>query len=123
MKKIFVATAAVIFSLVGFTSCSDFLEENPKSSLTDVAYYKNETQLTENVTYLYRTGAPTRFATTGAYDPSFEAKNCFLTGYFTNSYEGQELDCRYARLLTRQSNVSTVSSTIDGVWDCLLQGN
>src|SRR5690606_28707553 len=43
--------------------------------------------------------------------------NSMLTGYFSNSYEGQELVCKYARELTRQNNVSTISGTMDGVWN------
>lgn len=40
-----------------------------------------------------------------------------MTGYFTNSYEGQEVVCKYARELTRQGNVSTISGTMNGVWN------
>jgi len=117
MRNIFIPTMALASGLFLLASCSGFLDENPKSTLTSKAYYKTEAQLTGNVTYLYRNGAPTRYASTGAYEPSFMAGNSMLTGYFTNSYEGQELSNRYSRLLTRQEQTQTISGTVDGVWD------
>ncbi len=117
MKRILtmVVTCA---SLIGFSACSDFLDEEPKSSLTSGAFYKTEAQVLANVNYLYRTGASTKLTGAGsAYIGPFASVTGNLTGYFTNSYEGQELVCKYSRELTRQQNTMTVSSTMDGVWD------
>ena len=115
MKRILtmVVTCA---SLIGFSACSDFLDEEPKSSLTSGAFYKTEAQVLANVNYLYRTGASTKLTGAGsAYIGPFASVTGNLTGYFTNSYEGQELVCKYSRELTRQQNTMTVSSTMDGV--------
>lgn len=117
MKNILtIATACAM--LVGFSSCNDFLTEESKSELTAPDYYKTQAQAEANVNYLYRTGAPS--VTTGAgsaYVGPFASITGQLTGYFTNSYEGQELTCKYSRELTRQQNTMTVSGTMDGVWD------
>ena len=117
MKNILtIATACAM--LVGFSSCNDFLTEESKSSLTAPDYYQTQAQAEANVNYLYRTGAPS--VTTGAgsaYVGPFASITGQLTGYFTNSYEGQELTCKYSRELTRQQNTMTVSGTMDGVWD------
>ncbi|MDD2436708.1 MAG: RagB/SusD family nutrient uptake outer membrane protein [Massilibacteroides sp.] len=117
MKNI-LTVAITCVCLIGFNACSDFLDENPKSSLTAGAFYKTEAQAQSNVNYLYRTGAPNKFTGAGsAYIGPFSSVTGMLTGYFTNSYEGQELVCKYSRELTRQENTMTVSSTMDGIWD------
>ena len=67
---------------------------------------------------MYRTGASSKLTGAGsAYVGPFASITGQLTGYFTNSYEGQELTCKYSRELTRQQNTMTVSVTIDGIWD------
>jgi hypothetical protein len=117
MKNILTVAIACV-CLIGFNACSDFLDENPKSSLTAGAFYKTEAQAQANVNYLYRTGAPNKLTGAGsAYIGPFSSVTGMLTGYFTNSYEGQELVCKYSRELTRQDNTMTVSSTMDGIWD------
>lgn len=117
MKKTIIIALACV-NLLGFTSCSDFLDEDPKSSLTGGAYYKTEAQALANVNYLYRTGAPSHMSGAGsAYMGPFVTTGGMLTGYFTNSYEGQELVCKYSRELIRQENTMTVSGSMDGVWD------
>jgi len=101
-----------------FSSCEKFLEEAPRSGVTLGQYYQSEAQAEANVNSLYRRGAPTRYSSAGsAYLGPTASINSMLTGYFTNSYEGQEVICKYARELTRQGNVSLVSGTMNGVWD------
>lgn len=118
MKNILTIVAIACACVTGFSACSDFLDEDPKSSLTAGAFYKTEAQAQANVNYLYRTGAPNRLTGAGsAYVGPFSSITGQLTGYFTNSYEGQELTCKYSRELTRQENTMTVSTTIDGIWD------
>lgn len=114
-----ITTIAILCALVGaFSSCDDFLDEEPKSSLTNVDYFKTQSQLEGQVNTLYRTGAPSVLSSAGsAYIGPFASVPGMLTGYFVNSYEGQELVCKYSRELTRQANTMTVSGTMDGVWD------
>ncbi len=117
MKKILI-TAIVCSGLMMFSSCNNFLDENPKSSLTLQDYYKTAAQATANVNYLYRNGAPTEYSNAGsAYVGPFATLPGMLSGYFSNDYEGQELACKYSRLLTRQANTMTISEKVDGVWD------
>ena len=117
MKKI-LTVAIACACLTGFSACNDFLEEKPRSSLTAPDYYQTEAQAQANVNYLYRTGASSKLTGAGsAYVGPFASITGQLTGYFTNSYEGQELTCKYSRELTRQQNTMTVSVTIDGIWD------
>jgi len=103
-----------------FGACESFLDEEPRSSVAADAYYQNEAQAQAQVNTLYRMGAPLRYASAGsAYLGPNASINSMLTGYFTNSYEGQELICRYSRELTRQNNTRTVSNTMNSIWnDC-----
>ncbi len=115
MKKIIVFLSLSLFIL---TSCDEFLEENPKSSITEDSYYQTEAQATENVNYLYRNGAPRRISyASSAYIGPKASIPGMLTGYFSNSYEGQEVVCRYSRLLTRQDHTNEISGTSDDIWD------
>jgi len=105
-----------------FSSCEKFLEEEPRSGVTLGQYYQTQAQAEGNINSLYRRGAPTRYSNAGsAYLGPTASINTMLTGYFTNSYEGQEVVCKLARELTRQGNVSIVSGTMNGVWDGCFQ--
>lgn len=110
--------AILCCGVLGFSSCEKFLEEEPRSTVTSGAFYKTEAQAQANINSLYRRGAPTRYSQAGSsYLGPAASINSMLTGYFTNSYEGQELVCLYARQLTRQQNVSMISGTMNGIWD------
>ncbi len=103
MKRI-LTTTILCAGLAMFTACDNFLEENPKSSLTLETYYQTEEDIVGNVNYLYRNGAPSMLSDmSGAYRGSSVSVMNMVTGYFTNEYEGQEVDCQYARNLNRQS--------------------
>ncbi|RKD88168.1 RagB/SusD family nutrient uptake outer membrane protein [Mangrovibacterium diazotrophicum] len=115
MKKIILLLSVGLLCL---TSCDKFLEESPKSSITDVDYYTTEAQATANVNYLYRNGAPRRISyASSAYIGPKVSITGMLTGYFSNSYEGQEVVCKYSRLLTRQDHTNEISDTSDDIWD------
>lgn len=103
MKKI-LTVALLCAGLASFTACDSFLDEMPKSSLTLDTYYKTKEDIVGNVNYLYRYGAPDMMGNmNGAYRGSSLSVMNMVTGYFTNEYEGQEVDCAYARQLNRQS--------------------
>jgi len=109
--------AIFISGLLGFSSCSKFLEEDVRSGKTLETYFKTEAEAQAQINALYRRGAPTNYSSAGsAYIGPSASVNSMLTGYFTNSYEGQELVCLYARQLSRQENVSIVSNTTNNIW-------
>ena len=117
MKKILIIII-VCDNMMSFSACDDFLKEEPKSQLTNVGYYTTEAQAVANVNYLYRTGAIRQIASApSAYLGSFATVTGMLTGYFSNSYEGQEVVCKYSRELSRQKYTMQISGTVDGVWD------
>ena len=115
MKKI-LTTVMACACLVGFSACDSFLDEEPKSQLTSNNYYLSQAHAEQNVNYLYRTGVPARLTSTGAYQGSIAQIQGALTGYFTNTYEGQELTYKYGREMIRQQNTMTVGVTLAGEW-------
>ena len=122
MKKI-LTIAVACAGLMSFTACNNFLDEEPRSELTSDSFYKTEAQAEANVNYLYRTGATYVYTDFGsAYTGPFLAIQEELTGYFSNSYEGQEIVCKYSRELTRQENTMQLASKMDGIWDNCYKG-
>jgi hypothetical protein len=111
----------IILLLAGLamtTSCKKFLEEDPQSNLSLEYYYKNAGQAEATVNSLYRRGAPQRISfASSAYIGPTASVNTMLTGYFTNSYEGQERVCLFSRELTRQNNTNLISGTMNTIWD------
>lgn len=115
MKKI-LTTVMACACLVGFSACDSFLEENPKGTLTSNSYYESEAHALQNINRLYRLGVPNRISSTGAYAGSIVQIQGALTGYFTNTYEGQELIYKYGREMTRQQNTMTVGVSMGAEW-------
>jgi hypothetical protein len=100
------------------TSCNKFLEEDPKSNLSLEYYYQNAGQAEGTVNSLYRRGAQQRISfASSAYIGPTASVSTMLTGYFTNSYEGQERICLFSRELTRQNNTNLISGTMNTIWD------
>ena len=118
MRKI-VTTAILCAGLAGFTACSDFLDEEPKSALTLETYYQTESDIIGNVNYLYRNGVPSLLSDmSGAYRGSSVSVTSMLTGYFQSEYEGQEGDFIYSRQLTRQNFTASVCTYwSNDTWD------
>jgi len=118
MKTKNIAISLLTLSLLAFTGCQSFLDEDPRSTITLGFYYKDAAQAEENIISMYRMGAPVRYGVaSSAYIGPTASINSFLTGYFSNNYEGQELVCLYARQLTRQQNERIVSNTMNSIWN------
>ena len=115
MKKLYILSISLgLF----FCSCDSWLEEKPESMLTRNDFNKTEQHFSGQVNLLYRSGFVNQYTNAGsAYIGPFASISSMLTGYFRNSYEGQEQVCKFARELTRQAETNTVSGTMDGVWD------
>lgn len=120
MKKNIFFAAIACACLTGLTSCDSWLDEEVRSSMTSNDYDKTEAQIQQQVTRLYRSGAPSELTGAGS---AYVGPKCtlpgMLTGYFMNEYEGQELTCQYARELTRQGHTNTVGDSYEGFYsDC-----
>lgn len=107
----------LLAGMVLTTSCNKFLEEDPKSGITLDSYYKTPAHALNTVNSLYRMGAPQQYSyASSTYIGPTASVNTMLTGYFTNSYEGQERICQFSRELTRQNNTSLISNTMNSIW-------
>src|SRR5690606_39280678 len=114
-KNIFIAM--LCSSLFLMSGCKKFLDEAPRSGITLGFYYQTEAQAQENVNSLYRRGAPVRYGNApSAYIGPTATVNTFLTGYFSNSYEGQVLLTMHGRKLTHHQHLSTVPITMNVIW-------
>lgn len=123
MRKMIIRITLLSMGFMVVSSCSRFLDEDPRSAVTSGAYYRTESEARENVNALYRIGAMVRYASAGsAYLGPTASINSMLTGYFSNSYEGQELVCRYARELSRQQHTRIVSNTMNSAWNTTYRG-
>ena len=122
MKNILTITVALV-GLMSFSACNDFLEENPRSSMATESLFRTQEGAEGAIYNLYRTGAVSNYVGFGsAYVNTFASLPEELTGYFTNSYENQEIQCKYSRLLTRQDHTIEMASKMGGVWDACYEG-
>ena len=114
MKKIISAFLGVSI-LTSLAACSSFLDENPKSDLSSEGYLVSEAQAKSNVTYLYRTGAPTFNTGNGAYYGTHGMLGGYLTGYFTSEYAGQEIIVGASQKLSR--TVDDCNDQMNSLWE------
>lgn len=99
------------------TSCNDWLQENPRSFNEGEMF--TDAEIEARVNSLYRRGVLVEMANAGsAYIGPTASVNGMLTGYFTNSYEGQETHCKYAGELTRQEHTNDISARMtETTWE------
>lgn len=100
-------------------SCSDFLDENPRSSLTNAGFYKTGAQAEASVNILYRSGFPSMYNAPSAYAGPNIMLGGYVSGYFDNEYAGQEVVVQYSKELNRTS--VNIANQMDGVWDACYQ--
>lgn len=89
MKK-YIYTSIVSFLILGFASCSDFLDEEPKSNMDVSQYFKNGNQATAAVNKLYDSGLPTLYDASVWGGATIGYGN-YMSGYFDNERGGQEV--------------------------------
>ncbi|MDR2232421.1 MAG: RagB/SusD family nutrient uptake outer membrane protein [Tannerella sp.] len=102
MKKIYLSIVCV--SLLLLSSCTDFLKEEPKSSLPAETFFSS-LQLAEGaVNNLYRLG-PNNWTSGGVYDGTRLMMGGWSSGLFDNlNYKGQEIWIQYAQELEMTPN-------------------
>lgn len=100
--------------LLATASCSDFLEESPKSSLTTAAYITTAEQALSNTNYLYRVGVPSFYGNCSAYTGNDAMCGGYISGYFDNEY-GQESISIYPASLNHNSQ--NIAEEMDLIWD------
>ncbi|MDR1021987.1 MAG: RagB/SusD family nutrient uptake outer membrane protein [Prevotellaceae bacterium] len=102
--------------LFGLWSCSDFLEEDPKSSIASGQYFTKADDARAAVNALYRRGFPELYSAGSAYAGPNIMLGGYISGLFDNEYKGQELYVRLCQSLDITPQ-NAVGSRMADVWD------
>jgi hypothetical protein len=96
-----------------FSACTDFLKEEPKSTLPAETFFASIKTAEAAVNNLYRVG-PNSWASPGVYDGSNWMMGGWSSGLFDNlNYKGQELWIQWAQTLSMTpNNVDSKMSTL-----------
>jgi hypothetical protein len=100
-------------------SCSDFLDEEPKSQMATEQFFSDRDHAFSAVNGLYRTGVLQLFDGS-AYAGSPAMFITEMSGFFDNQYKGQEVHVGYAQQLTL--NGTNISGYLDDRWFDLYNG-
>lgn len=90
MKKIFFGLMCVGLLNVS-TSCSDFLEEKPKSEMSTGQNFSAPSHAYNAVNALYRKGAPEFYGNGGVYMPSTVTLGGYLSGFLIMNIKDKRL--------------------------------
>jgi len=102
MKKIYLSMVCVGTLL--FTACTDFLKEEPKSSMPAESYFSSTKTVEAAVNNLYRVG-PNNWASGGVYDGTQLMLGGWSSGLFDNlNYKGQEIWIQWTQQLEMTPN-------------------
>lgn len=116
MKKTYIYILIIgLFSV----SCSDFLEEVPKSELDVDQNFQVPAHAYSAVNSLYRTGA-SQLYDGGSYSGAPAMLGNYMSGFFDNEYKGQEVHVQHAQQITL--NGDNLSGYLGSRWNDLYRG-
>ena len=95
-------------------SCSDFLEEEPRSVASLNQFFTEPAHAENAVNALYRDGAPALWMDGGVYDGRDIMYGPYLSGFFDNNYKGQYAYIGFAQQL--QLNAINSNSILNTYW-------
>jgi hypothetical protein len=115
MKKILYLVG--IISVLGITSCTGFLEENPKSQRTAKTNFTSAADGYAAVNILYHSdhGFPNNYNAGSAYRGPVVMYGGYLSGLFDDQYKGQEMFIQYCQNLNLDANVS--NGDLQSMWE------
>lgn len=114
MKKIYKPIICLAL-LASMASCSDFLDEEPKSEMSTEQYFASPEHAKAAVNRLYRSGVPSFYDSGSAYAGPNIMLGGYLSGLFDNEYKGQEVVVQYSQNLTLTP--ANVADSMDEIWD------
>ncbi|PIF00032.1 MAG: RagB/SusD family nutrient uptake outer membrane protein [Maribacter sp.] len=117
--KIKISILVVITVAFLGSSCSDFLDEEPRSELSSSQFFKEADQARSAVNSLYRTGAPS-MTNGGVYSGVPTMLGAYMSGFFSNEYAGQELHVINTQQLTL--NGDNIGGYLQDRWGDLYRG-
>ncbi|WP_116127153.1 RagB/SusD family nutrient uptake outer membrane protein [Lewinella sp. IMCC34183] len=95
-------------------SCSDFLEEEPRSEASLNQFFTEPAHAENAVNALYRDGAPGLWINGGVYNGRDIMYGPYLSGFFENNYKGQYAYIGFAQQL--QLNAINSNSILNTYW-------
>ncbi|THH36392.1 RagB/SusD family nutrient uptake outer membrane protein [Neolewinella litorea] len=95
-------------------SCSEFLEEEPRSSASLNQFFTEPAHAENAVNALYRDGAPALWMNGGVYNGRNIMYGPYLSGFFENNYKGQYAYIGFAQQL--QLNAINSNSILNDYW-------
>lgn len=116
MKKTYIIV--LLIGLFSF-SCSDFLEEVPKSELGIEQNFQFPSHAYSAVNSLYRTGA-SQLYDGGSYSGAPAMLGNYMSGFFDNEYKGQEVHVQHAQQITM--NGDNLAGYLGSRWNDLYRG-
>ncbi|WP_116108560.1 RagB/SusD family nutrient uptake outer membrane protein [Lewinella sp. IMCC34191] len=106
---------ALLLLLGGLTySCSEFLEEEPRSVASLNQFFTEPAHAENAVNALYRDGAPALWMNGGVYNGRDIMYGSYLSGFFENNYKGQYAYIGFAQQL--QLNAINSNSILNTYW-------
>ncbi|SIT07782.1 SusD family protein [Zobellia uliginosa] len=106
--------------VLAVVSCSDFLEEEPRDSLSVDQYFSEPGQAESAVNYLYQNGVPQMYLSGGVFNGTRVMYLQYLSGFFDNEFNGQERQVNLAQQLAITPN--NVDNDLNGMWEGLYRG-
>ena len=103
------------FSSLLIASCSNFLEEENRSSLDNESFFANADDAFSAVNNLYRSGFPSFYDAGSAYGGPVIMYGGYISGLFDNQYKGQEKFVQDAQNLA--IHPVTSSSQLLSIWE------
>ncbi len=97
------------------SSCTSFLDENPKSEMGSGNYFTRPEHARSTVNQLYREGVADFYIKSLPYDGSNYMYGGYLSGLVDNDYKGQVTMVQYCQSLTISSE--NISENLDFIWN------
>ena len=97
------------------SACSDFLDEQPKSSMSTSQYFTSPDHARSTVNALYRRGAPEFNNAPDAYLGTVAMYGGYTSGLFESTGAGGGSEIGYVKALTLNSK--NIAQLIDKIWD------
>ena len=114
-KTIILCSLAVFFA-----SCDDFLEEEPRDSLSVDQYFTEGAQAESSVNFLYQNGTPDLYLDASVFRGSRLMFMQYQSGFFDNEFNGQERQVDLAQQLALTP--TNVDNDVNELWSDLYRG-
>lgn len=114
MKNILFSLVCAGLVVMG-TSCTDFLEEEPRSEMGVGQYFSAPEHAQAAVNQLYNSGVPVLYDATSAHYGMKSSYGSYLSGFYDNEYKGMDILVQFSQVLT--ISPANIAGEMDNIWD------